>query len=140
MCSAAECEIKPIYNIDAILGYEVFPHLLPFVEAGVSFANVNSNNIKHNAVSNLASGTIMNYSTALNFGSYKTGYNVGLGSNYQLSRNWFLSSEIIYNYLGKNSASRTVNLPDLSGSEAISTSRTFQLVSLLASVSYLFPV
>lgn len=131
--------IKPVYNIDAIFGYEVYPHLLPFVEAGVSFANVSAKDTQKNIRTNLTTSTSYGYSALLTPSGYKTGYNVGLGTNYQLSKNWFLSSELIYNYLGKHTATDTVNVPVSVGTQTDTTNRTYQLVSLLASVSYLFP-
>lgn len=132
--------LKPIYNVNAILGYEVYPHLLPFVEGGVSFANVKSNELQTNTRTNLNNSSIYKYALPLNSESYKTGYNVGLGANYQVSKNWFLSSELIYNYLGKHSASTTITLPADAGTQNSATNRSFQMISMLASVSYLLPV
>lgn len=131
--------VKPIYNIDGVLGYEIVPHLLPFVEAGVSFANVNSIDTQHKMSQDLVSGTVTSFTNSLNTSGYKTGYNVGVGTNYQLNRNWYLSSELIYTYLGKNSATSTVAVPVSAGTETISSTRTHQLASLLVGVSYLVP-
>ena len=132
--------LKPIYNVNAILGYEVYPHLLPFVEGGVSFANVKSNDVETSSRSNLNNSSSYSYALPVNSESYKTGYNVGFGANYQVSKNWFLSSELIYNYLGKQSATATITLPADAGTQNLATNRTFQMISMLASVSYLLPV
>lgn len=131
--------IKPIYNIDLVLGYEVYPHLLPFIEGGVSFANVLSNDIQHNVESNSINNTNLPYTMTLNSNGYKTGYNVGLGTSYQFNKNWFVSGELVYNYLGKQAATSTVNLPTAISTQTVSTNRMFQLASLFISASYLFP-
>ena len=131
--------LKPIYNLDAVLGYEVAPHFLPFVEAGVSFSHVNSNDIQHNISQNMTSATATPFVNSLNTNGTKTGYNVGIGANYQVNQHWFISSELVYNYLGKYSQTNTANVPVNQGTETISSNRTYQLVSLLASVSYIIP-
>ncbi len=133
--------LKPVYNINAILGYKILPNILPFVEGGVSFADIKTNPLQNNIGSNL-NGTI-SHNVTLNSQAYTTGYNLGLGANYQMSKNWFLSSELIYNYLGKQSAANTITLPSDANQTNSSTStsnRSFQMISMLASVSYLLPV
>lgn len=130
---------EPVYNIDAVFGYETYPHLLPFLEAGVSIANLEragdlstTNNARLLAKNSL-------YGNLLNANQYTTGYNVGVGANYQLKKNWFLSSELIYNYLGKDAAG-PAKVPTSSVMTATdSKSKSNQAISLLASVSYLFP-
>lgn len=131
--------VKPIYNIDAIFGYEIYPHVLPFIEGGVSFANVSSLDTQHNVESQLTNNANYGYTAVLNSNGYKTGYNVGIGTSYQMNTNWFISGELVYNYLGKHFATDTVNIPESAATDTISTNRMFQLVSLFASVSYLFP-
>lgn len=138
--NTSQTTLKPIYNVNAILGYEIYPHLLPFVEGGVSFSNVKTSAQQTNTRTNLNSGSSYKYTLPLNSDGYKTGYNVGLGANYQMSKNWFLSSELIYNYLGKHSSSATITLPADAGTQNSANNRTFQMISMLASVSYLLPV
>ncbi len=132
--------IKPIYNIDAVLGYEIYPHLLPFLEAGISFANVDVNYNVLRTRTNLITGTSATYATALNDNQYLTGYNVGVGANYQLKKNWFFSSELVYNYLGKSSVNNLVDVPGSADVETRTKTKTNQAVSLLLSISYLFPI
>lgn len=131
--------VKPIYNIDAILGFEVLPHVLPYLEAGVSFSNVKANYKSFRTQSNLASNNQIAYSNDMTSNTYKTGYNVGIGANYLVQKNWFLSSELIYNYLGTGAANQSVNVPQSNTVQAFSNKATNQAVSLLASISYLFP-
>lgn len=130
---------KPIYNIDAILGFEVLPHVLPYLEAGVSFSNIKANYKSFRTQSNLASNNQFAYSNDMTSNSYKTGYNVGIGANYLVQKNWFLSSELIYNYLGTGAVNQSVNVPQVNAVQAFSNKTTNQAVSLLASISYLFP-
>lgn len=131
--------LKPFYNVDAVLGYEVLPHLLPFVEAGVTFANVNTRYRGARTQSNVSTGTTSYYSFALNSNKYTTGGNVGVGAKYLVNKNWFLSSELIYSYLGKDSVGTSIAVPATTTTDNHNRSRTNQAVSLLAGVSYLFP-
>lgn len=131
--------LKPIYNIDAVLGYEIVPHLLPFVEAGVSFSNVNTIDRQRNVSQDLDLKTADFFDNSINSSGYKTGFNVGMGSNYQLNQNWYISSELLYTYLGKNSASNTVPISVKAGTQTVSSTRTHQLISLMAGISYLVP-
>lgn len=134
-----QISLKPIYNIDAVLGYEIYPHFLPFVEGGVSFANVNSYDTQYNNVrADLGSQTGVGYATSLSSEGYKTGYNVGIGSYYQATSNWLFSTELVYNYLGKYSSSSNVALPITGAIQHLSSDRTFQLVSFFGGVSYIF--
>ncbi len=121
-----------------MLGYETLPHLLPFLEAGISFADLGeAGTPAQSSIAKLASHQNTLYSTILNPNQYTRGYNLGIGANHQMRKNWFLSSELIYNYLGKGSAYGQLKAPtkvpilnDIKGNQA---------VSLQASVSYLFP-
>lgn len=130
--------LKPIYNINAVLGYKILPRLLPFVEAGVTFANVETRYITAITQSNLLTGVNTGYSSVLNSNKYTTGGNVGIGANYLVNKNWFLSSELIYSYLGRATVNSSVAIPSISSLEAHSRTKTNQAVSLLASISYLF--
>lgn len=131
--------VKPIYNIDAILGFEVLPHVLPYLEAGVSFSNVKANYKSFRTQSNLVTNNQVAYSNNMTSSNYTTGYNVGIGANYLVQKNWFLSSELIYNYLGTSAANQSVNVPLSNTVQGFSNKATNQAVSLLASISYLFP-
>lgn len=131
--------LKPIYNIDAVLGYEFLPNLLPFVEAGVSFANIKHKFAFEGALTNLRNGIVSNYSGATTLDSYKTGFNVGLGANYLIYQNWMVSGELVYHDLGKPNLNFT-NVSALGEVATHDREELSQSVSLLASVSYLFPV
>lgn len=129
---------KPIYNIDAVLGYELSPGLMPFIEAGVSFANVKHNFLFEGAVSSLNTNTVENYTGQITLDNYKTGYNVGIGANYLAHTNWILSGELVYHDLGKNNLSITNVVNPAIVSTHFRTEKN-QAVSLLASISYLIP-
>ena len=133
--------LKPIYNVDLVLGYEIFPHVLPFVEGGVSFANV-ENTYEGNGirVSAVHAGESQNFTQNLQLNGYKTGYNVGIGSNFLVKKNLFFSAELVYHDLGKNSGSLVIPADVLNSlSHTITHSQSNTAVSLIAGVSYLFP-
>ncbi len=130
--------VKPIYNIDAVLGYEIYPHFLPFVEAGVSFADVNHNYEFKRTRTNIATLTNVGYQSLLNLDGYSTGYNVGLGLNYQPFANWILTGEAVYTDLGKNSGLVTVAIPSSTATETHSRTISNSAISMMFSVSYLF--
>jgi len=130
--------VKPIYNVDLVLGYEIMPRVLPFVEGGVSFANVKHNFTALGTVSSLTPNIVSEYAGSNVLDTYKTGYNVGIGANYLPARNWVLSTELVYNHLGKRDITLTnVALP--AGTSATHfRNESNQAVSLLFSASYLF--
>lgn len=124
--------MKPVYNIDALLGYELFSNILGFVEGGVSFANekiYNKGRIVVHSDSNA-----FNHSVYTVTDGYKTRYNVGLGASYQPKQNWLISGELIYNDLGNYKQTEQVTSRySIIGREA------YQLTTLMMSVSYLIP-
>lgn len=123
--------IKPIYNINGVLGYEGYQNWLPFVEAGVSFSSeLTRENIKLTKT-NLSTNTIINQSSLQSADGYKTGYNVGLGSRYKVDEHWMVSAELLYNSLSKYNTTHTLGLANPT------IARNYQLVSLFGSVSYL---
>ncbi|MBI2784898.1 MAG: outer membrane beta-barrel protein [Legionella longbeachae] len=130
---------KPIYNIDAVLGYEMFPNLMPFVEAGVSFANVKHAIILDGSIVILNANLVDHYTGAFNVDGYKTGYNVGIGANYLAYKNWIISGELVYHDLGKNNLSTVINTSILSIPANHFRKETNQAATLLATVSYLIP-
>ena len=136
--NTTQVRFDPLYNIDGVLGFEVFPHFLPFVEAGVSFAGINSTDVQHNSLIALPSPAQI-FQTALKTSGYKTEYNVGLGTAYQMAQHWLLSGELVYNYLGKTSANKTVNLTSEFGTHTSKYTRKYNQVSLFANISYLIP-
>lgn len=133
--------LKPIYNIDGVLGYELFPHLMSFVEAGVSFSNVQRNYEFSRSYTNLTTpADTFRYSYLLNLSAYKTSYNVGLGLNYLLHNNFFMSFEVLYNDLGKRTGESSTLMGDTGVSERQSRTVYSNAVSAFASASYLFNV
>ncbi|CZG30192.1 Opacity protein and related surface antigens [Legionella pneumophila] len=130
--------LKPIYNIDAVLGYEIFPNFLPFVEAGVSFANVKHRFVLEGAITNLVTGTVSNYTGGATSDNYNTGYNIGIGANYQVHKNWIFSGELVYHDLGTNNLTIPNFTPDRRSATHYREEKN-QAVSILASVSYLIP-
>ncbi|ETO92477.1 outer membrane protein [Legionella oakridgensis] len=131
--------VQPIYNIDAVLGYEFFPHFLPFIEAGMSFANV-KNCFKINSSRIAITGHESTLRYPLTLDKYKTGYNIGIGTSYLVQRNWIFSGELIYHHLGKNSTVLTNQFPGTAITETHSRTQTSQALSLLANISYLFTI
>ena len=131
-------QIKPIYNVDAVLGYEISPHFLPFIEAGVSFANINRSYIFKRTQTNLETNNSAQYSSYINLDNYKTGYNVGIGFNYQVKQHWIFATELVYNDLGNNSSAATVVIPGTSITETQSRNMINYSAAMFASVSYLF--
>tara|TARA_R110002126_G_scaffold291755_1_gene456928 strand:+ start:37423 stop:38211 length:789 start_codon:yes stop_codon:yes gene_type:complete len=133
--------LKPIYNIDGVLGYELFPHLLSFVEAGVSFSNVTRNYEFSRSYANLTTpADTFRYSYLLNLNAYKTSYNVGVGLNYLLHDNFFLSFEVLYNDLSKRTGESSTLMGDTGVSERQSRTVYSNAVSAFASASYLFNI
>ncbi|GGI85643.1 outer membrane beta-barrel protein [Legionella impletisoli] len=136
--NAIRTQMRPIYNIDAVLGYEVAPQLLPFFEAGISFADIHQNYSIKRTRTNIATLANAKYETNISLDDYKTGFNVGLGMSYQLQQHWLFSTELVYNYLGKNSDSITTPIPNTSALETHSRTIQGSTVSMFGSVSYLF--
>lgn len=135
--------LQPIYNIDAVLGYEVLPHLLPFVEAGVSFSTVNTRyRLKRTETLVSTPTSTVQYGSVSTIGGNQTSYNVGLGMNYQPHKNLFFSTELMYNNLGKRRGTTTMTVPPVAGTDARidsdTRSVTSQDVVLFGSISYLF--
>lgn len=130
--------IKPLYNIDAVLGYEIYPHFLPFVEGGVTFAEVSQNYVFKRTRTNVGTGSNVGYQYFLNLNNYNTGFNVGVGLNYEPHKHWIFSTELVYNNLGKNSGSVTTAIPASTVTETQSRSINSSDVALFGSVSYLF--
>ena len=129
--------VKPFYNIDAVLGYEFLPHFLPFVEAGVTFANANRNYIFKRTRTDVVSGSNVSYKSTVNLDNYETGYNVGIGFNYQVKKHWIFSTELVFNDLGKNAGAATVGIPGTAITEMQSRKMSTNAMALFASVSYL---
>ncbi|MBA4260278.1 MAG: hypothetical protein CK426_09325 [Legionella sp.] len=132
-----QISLKPLYNIDAVLGYELSTHWLPFIEGGLSITNVDSNNQQDSVQMNFA-GSNYEFISSLNSKGYNVNYNLGAGLSYKIQDRLLLSAELVYNYLGRYSSTSSTVVP--SGSETVSYNRTFQLTSLFATASYLFPV
>ncbi len=129
---------QPTYNIDLVLGYELVPHVLPFVEAGVSFSNVHYSVDRTDTIVDVANNTVSNQFRSLNLNDYKTGYNVGLGGSYQPHPNWILTSEVVYNDMGKNSGSNSITFDNDRGTNTHVRTIQTQSVSVFGTVSYLF--
>ncbi|MDF1678341.1 MAG: hypothetical protein P1U32_06565 [Legionellaceae bacterium] len=130
---------EPIFNIDAVLGYELYPHVIPFVQAGVSFAGVNALHIQKNSGFNMSTGGQKLYPQNLKVNKYVTGYNVGIGSTYQANKHLLLSGELIYNYIGKYFSSNTTYPNQHLRAYTSTANSLFQQVSLFVNASYLIP-
>ena len=133
--------MQPTYNLDLMLGYEIIPHVLPFVEAGVSFANMRHLSKINGIRLNLENDSTHDYSHSLTMDGYKTSYNVGIGSYFLVQKNWFFSTELVYNGMGTRTSSSTRVVPG-NPIDTINRSNksSYDAVSLFAGVSYLFPV
>lgn len=133
-----QISMQPIYNIDGVLGYELYDHFLPFIEAGVNFSNVNNFHSQNNLVQQPGFSPPASFSANYNTSGFNTGYNVGLGVNYRMNKQWIVSGELVYHNLGQYSINKTYPLSNAAGFISSSSTRTFQMVSVLASFSYLF--
>lgn len=132
--------LLPTYNVDLMLGYEIIPHFLPFVEAGVTFSDVRVKASQVTTRSNLSLGTSINYTSLQNTLGYNTNYNVGVGGYYLVHKNWFFSTELVYTDMGKRSSS--VAIPSHIAFDGVSETQTLASTSnalnLLFGVNYLF--
>ena len=129
---------QPFYNIDAVLGYELFPHVLPFIEGGVTFSNINTR--VANAATAYTTTTSVNYNEVLNLGGYKAGYNVGLGANFLADKNWFLYTELLYNDFGNKTITLLDNLTAAGITKKTTLTEKNQAVFFVVGASYLFSV
>ena len=133
-----QISMQPIYNIDGILGYEIYDNFLPFVEAGVNFSSVNNFHSQNNLIQQPNFSSPALFSGNYNTHGFNTGFNVGIGANYQTHKPWLISGELVYHNLGQYSISKTYPLANVPGFLSSSSTRTFQMVSVLVSFSYLF--
>jgi len=130
---------RPIYNIDAVIGYEFIPHLLPFFEAGVTFANVNRSFLSKRAYIDQATNSTVTYRYTINMDNYATSYNVGVGLNYQPHKNIILGTEFVYADLGSNNGAASAPIPGTSLTEYQTRKLSSNALAILATVSYLIP-
>lgn len=128
--------IQPFYNIDAVLGYEVIPRVLPFVEGGVTVSNIN--NRFASAATAYTPTTSVNYNEVINLEGYRTGYNLGLGVNFLAAKNWFLYSELLYNDLGSQAATLINKLPAAGITKTTTLTEKNQAVFFVVGASWLF--
>ena len=134
-------QLNPVFNIDAVFGYEVWKHFLPFIEAGVGFAGVNNSYTVDGLVVNRTTLNASKYRYNYQADSYKTGFNVGLGANYNPNPAWLFTTELVYNYIGKSSGAHSSNIAFTTGQiETRRNSITAQNLALFGSVSRLFNV
>ncbi len=121
-------QLEPYYHVDLVLGYEIVPSLLPFVQGGVTFAD--SKVHADYSLVNVTTGTVAAANT-LNLNKYNTGFNVGIGANWLPAQNWMLGGELVYDYFGKNTRNTEIgNLTTLTSQN--------QGLSVSMNASYLF--
>lgn len=130
-------QIRPFYNIDAVLGYEFIPHFIPFVEGGLTFANVTKKYELSRTVSNYVTNSSTDYSFTVNANNYSTGYNVGIGLNYQARRHWIFAGELLYIDLGQNFGASGAQIPNTAVVDSQSRRLNSSAVALFATISYL---
>ncbi|MCR9191324.1 MAG: outer membrane beta-barrel protein [Gammaproteobacteria bacterium] len=130
---------RPIYNIDAVIGYEFIPHLMPFFEAGVTFANINRSFLSKRTRTDLTTNSSVTYKYIINMDDYETSYNVGVGLNYQPHKNVILSTEFVYADLGSNNGAASAPIPGTSLTEYQTRKLNSNALAILATVSYLIP-
>lgn len=133
-----QISMEPVYNINGVLTYALLERLSSFVEAGVSFSNVRNLHSQKNLIEQPATATSIEIQTPYNTNGFDTGYNVGLGANYQLSTHWLLSGQITFHDLGQYSIAKSYTSSAIQGSTASTSTRAFQMLSVFASFSYLF--
>lgn len=132
---------KPIYNINAVIGYEIKPRVLPFVEGGVSFTGIDRRYVLSRTFTNLQTSSNVAYSNLFTLNKYTTGYNIGLGANYRPESNWMFSGELMYFGFGKISDTKSFSIPanNLIGTTLTNTKGvTLNTLAVFATVSYFF--
>lgn len=130
-------QIRPFYNIDAILGYEFMPHFMPFIEGGLTFANVNKKYELNRTVNNYVTNSSSDYSFTVNANNYSTGYNVGIGLNYQPQKHWIFAGELLYIDLGQNFGASGAQVPGTAIVDSQSRRLNSSAIALFATISYL---
>ncbi len=130
-------QIRPFYNIDAVLGYEFIPHFIPFVEGGLTFANVTKKYQLNRTVSDYLTNSSSQYSFTVNANNYSTGYNVGIGLNYQPQRHWIFAGELLYIDLGQNFGASGAQIPGTAIVDSQSRRLNSDAIALFATISYL---
>jgi outer membrane immunogenic protein len=130
-------QIRPFYNLDAVLGYEFIPNFIPFVEGGLTFANVNKKYVLKRTVNDYLNNTSSQYGFTVNANNYSTGYNVGLGLNYHAQSHWIVSGELLYIDLGENFGTSGAQIPGTAIFDSQSRRLNSSAIALLATVSYL---
>lgn len=133
-----QISMQPVYNIDGILTYTRFSKLQPFIEAGVSFSNVRNLHRQFNFIQSPLNLETIAINADYNTRGINTGYNVGLGTHYYVQSSWFFSAEVLFHDLGQYRVSKTYSIPALGGNTSSSSQRSFQLLSVLGSLSYAF--
>jgi len=130
----------PTYNLDLMLGYEVIPNFLPFVEGGVSFSDFRVKTTHNVSRTALVGGSTISYSNNLSTGGYNTNWNVGIGGYYLVDKNWFFSTDLVYTDHGSHSASflETSHAAFDGNTETLSHSVSTSAVNLFFGVNYLF--
>lgn len=130
-------QVRPFYNFDALLGYEFMPNFMPFLEGGLTIANVNKKYLLNRTVNNYANNTSSQYSFTVNANNYSAGYNIGLGLDYQAQRNWIFAGELIYVDLGQNFGASGTQVPGTAIIDSQSRRLNSKAVALFATISYL---
>jgi len=137
-----ETSFKPLYNIDAVLGYELYDHVLPYVEAGATWSGMKREYVLNRSITNLSNTDTVQYAALLSLNKYSAGYNVGMGINYQPHKNWFFSSELVYYGLGKLTASKNTAIPanNLIPNNIVVNTKIvhYSNVAFIVGLSYLF--
>lgn len=133
--------MKPMFNIDGVLGYALLPRMLSFVEAGVSFSNMRRDYEFTRVFADLPDpSNTFRYSYLLSLDAYKTSYNVGVGLSYLLQQHLFLSFEVLYNDLSKRTGGSSTFMGDTGISERQTRTVYTSAVSAFASASCLFDI
>ncbi len=133
-----QISMEPVYNINGVLTYALLEKLTPFIEAGVSFSNVRNLHAQRNIIEQPGISPSISIETPYNTSGFNTGYNVGLGANYQLTSHWLFSGQVTFHDLGQYNASKSYSIPSIPGTTASTSTRTFQMLSVFASFSYIF--
>jgi opacity protein-like surface antigen len=126
---------KPTFLIDLVLGYEFIPHIMPFIEGGVSFANLAQNTDVTRGYANLIDNSSISETHVHHIDNYTVDYNLGIGLNYQPRYNWVLSTELVYNHLGSHSNTVSTTIPS---PLTYTRSQIADSISLLGGISYFF--
>ena len=129
---------EPVINIDAVFGYTMCSRVLPFLEVGVTFAELTRQYDIKRTRTNVVTNTNVGYSTTINQNQYNTEYNIGVGLRRLFGQHLVMSTTLMYSDYGQVSKSSSVAIPGANDTETHSRTVSSYALSLFGTLSYLF--